>query len=152
MEGTKGARSWEFSQVRVVEAEESWEEKGQVAGGIQWPESSPRVGVPWRSHGASGRFGRCWGVSAAYEMVVRVAECRYGTGEMVVRGALRTGFRGGSGVGEREALGWPWKRFSSWAYREVLSSEIKGARNLTGGLTEPLTSCLTGCLTVGLTE
>ncbi len=46
----------------------------------------------------------------------------------------------------------PWNEFSSWAYREVLSSEIKGARNLTGGLTEPLTSCLTGCLTVGLTE
>lgn len=51
----------------------------------------------------------------------------------------------------REAFGWPWKGFSSWAYRDTLVPRIEGLANLTGDLTEPLTARLTGYLTRSLT-
>lgn len=112
----------------------------------------PRVGVPWRSHGASGRLGGYWGLSGSYERVVRVDESRSGTGEMGVRAVLRTGFQERSGAGRRVGLEWRGKGFSSRAYRAVPSPEIKGHENLTGDLTAGLTSRLTAHLPRGLTE
>lgn len=67
-------------------------------------------------------------------------------------GLLREWFQGGSGVGVRVVLGWPWNVFSSWAYASVCSPEIEGLGNLTGDLTEVLTDRLTGYLPRGLTN
>lgn len=74
------------------------EGKGQVAEGLGGQEVAASV-VPWLCHGASGRFGRCWSVSAAYGLGSRVHESRYGTPGFGVLGVLRTGPRGGSGAG-----------------------------------------------------
>lgn len=53
--------------------------KSQVSGGSRGVSGLPRVGVPWRSHGASGRFGGCWGESSSYVRVELMDERAYGT-------------------------------------------------------------------------
>lgn len=53
--------------------------KAQVTGGSRGVSGLPRVGVPWRSHGASGRFGGCWGESSSYVRVELMDERAYGT-------------------------------------------------------------------------
>lgn len=113
---------------------------------------SPRVGGGGLRPSSSGSIGGCWRGSGAYERVVRVPERRSGAPELGGQGLLRAGLRAGSGAGHRVGLGYVEKGFSSRAYRGVPSSKIKGARNLTDGLTLDLTTRLTGYLTVGLTE
>lgn len=75
-----------------------------------------------------------------------------GRGKWGAGGCLRVGFREGSGAGRRTDLGYVEKGVPSRSYRGMPSSKIKGARNLTDGLTLDLTTRLTGYLTVGLTE
>lgn len=57
-----------------------WESPGRR--GSRTLEGSPRVIVPWLSHGAVASIGGCWLWSGSYERVVRVSESRSGTGEM----------------------------------------------------------------------
>lgn len=149
---------WCFRRSDTLDATEGMSKFGGWSGGkprsrrFSGTNVLPRVGVPWRSHGASGRLGGYWGLSGSYERVVRVDESRSGTGEMGVRAVLRTGLREGSGGDARVALGYVQKGFPSRPYRGVLGGVRKGLRNLTGDLTEPLTSCLTGYLPRGLTK
>lgn len=126
--------------------------KAQVTGHLVGPEGSPRVGVPWRSHGAAGRFGGCWGWSSSYVRVELMDERAYGASGLGGQGGLRGAFRDGSGAGRRVALGYVQKRFSSCLYRAVLGGSAKAVGNLTDGLTTCLTPDLTGYLTDGLTK
>lgn len=112
----------------------------------------PRVGGGGRSLSSSGRLGGDWRWSAAYGTGMRAAESRYGASGLGGQGCLRAGFQEGSGARVRVALGYVEKGFSSRANGRVPSSKIKGAANLTDGLTAGLTGRLTEVLTVGLTE
>lgn len=115
------------------------------------PGCSPRVGGGGLRPSSSGRFGGCWEVSRPYERGEVSGERASGTPGFGRGAVLRGVFRGRLGAGVRVGLEYPWKGFSSWPYRAVPSSKIKGPRNLTRHLTEPLTSGLTAHLTVGLT-
>lgn len=115
-------------------------------------EGSPRVGVPSRRLGASGRFGGDWESSWSYVWGDGVSERAYRAPGLGVQGGLRGAFRDDLGARVRVALGYVEKGFSSRANGRVPSSKIKGAANLTDGLTAGLTGRLTEVLTVGLTE
>ncbi|SKX80228.1 Uncharacterised protein [Mycobacteroides abscessus subsp. abscessus] len=149
---------WCFRRSDTLDATEGMSKFGGWSGGkprsrrFSGTNVLPRVGVPWRSHGASGRLGGYWGLSGSYERVVRVDESRSGTGEMGVRAVLRTGLREGSGGDARVALGYVQKGVPSRANGRVPESSGKGAGNLTEHLTAGLTSCLTWYLTTVLTE
>lgn len=67
-------------------------------------------------------------------------------------GRLTAGVTRGLGSGCASGARIRGKGFASRAYRGVLSSEIKGARNLTGRLTACLTTSLTAHLTRSLTK
>lgn len=88
----------------------------------------------------------------AYGLGGLVVESRYGAPGFAVWGVLRTGLREGSEAGARGGLEWPWNVFSSWLYGSVLGGSERGARNLTGDLTDCLTARLTPCLTRSLTK
>ncbi|AMT69286.1 hypothetical protein ABG82_01895 [Mycobacteroides immunogenum] len=81
----KGAGSWVFSQVRVVEVEKGWKEKARSLegfGGQKVRRERRAVAAPR----CGGRFGRCWVV---YGTGIRVAERRSGAEEMGRQVALR---------------------------------------------------------------
>lgn len=91
----KDAEGWVFPQASGVDSGRAGGEKARSQG-VSCGQLVAASAVPWPRHGAVGASGGCW---SAYGMGSRVAESRYGTGEMGLWGTLRAGVMRGLGSG-----------------------------------------------------